>query len=95
MQGVDKWGIGQLFGSTRFDESFVISDIIPIGEIKFDTKGKPKARSMSYEISYIPNITVSVLPSGSEWVHVREPFMSNDDIISKELSLHNWVLIKD
>lgn len=95
MQGVDKWGIGQVFCSTRFDESFVVSDIYPVGEQKYDAKGKAKARPMAYEITHIPETTISIMPSGTKWVHTRDSFASNDDIIGKEISLGNWVAVLD
>lgn len=92
VEGVKNWQVGQVFMSTKFDdEAFVVSSISPIGEQKYDTKGKPKPMMHGYFIEYIPETVNRILPSGFNWEHKRKPFMSNDDLIKREIALGNWI----
>lgn len=90
MPEAKKYEVGQIFKSTRFDdESFYVSDIKHITK---ETKtGKVSVTGSSYEISYIPDVVVKDMPSGSKWVHERGPFVSNDELIHKEIALGNWI----
>lgn len=90
--GVKNWQVGQVFISTKFDdEAFVVSSISPIGEQKYDAKGKAKPMTYGYSLEYIPETVNRILPSGSNWEHKRKPFISNDDLIKREIDLGNWI----
>lgn len=93
MADVKKYSVGTVFKSSRFDEAWVISDIVVTGNKNKTVRGKSiPASSYSYEISHIPEVIQHVLPSGVEWIHKFEPFNSHDEIIDREISLGNWIM---
>lgn len=97
MAEAKKYDIGTVFKSTRYEnDAFVVSGKIITDKATETTKGKPKApKKFAYEISHIPDLVVEQMSSGSAWRHERNPFMSNDEIIDKEISLGNWILLSD
>lgn len=97
MAEAKKYSVGQVFKSTRFEtDAFVISALVATGKPQTNAKGKPKShRTFSYEVSYIPDVLVHVLPNGSDWINTRKPFMSSDEIIDKEISQGNWIMVDD
>ena len=93
MAWAKKYEIGQVFKSTRFDsDNFLIVDIIE--QTKETKQKKTSVTGSSYLLSYIPEVTENVMPSGRVWVHKREPFQSNDEIIDREIKLGNIEVVE-
>lgn len=95
MQLAVKYTIGQVFQSIRNEEdAFVISDRVSVGKSTVDKKGKTiPSKTFSYELSYIPEVLTHEMPSGDQWIHIRESFLTHDELIDKELALGNWILL--
>lgn len=92
MANAIKYHIGDMFKSTRFDDVFLIYDIIATDKPKISKKGKELApKIFAYIMSYIPETKSDTLPSGEQWTRTRKHFQTSDEIIDKEISMGNWI----